>query len=219
MSRMGSGSQEGFSMMHTEEAEVYNQVALGPNAPVYAYYAERILETTGISKGVCLDVGCGGGYLGWALSAISSLEFIFLDASPIMLRHAEQNIVAQGISHRASTLWGRVQEIPLPEHSANLVISRGSVPFWEDLPKAFKEIYRVLRPGGQAYIGGGLGPPEIRERVEKATRAMRVDWRQATHPPHRRNHEEYQDALVLADIPHGVVERSDVGTWIRFTRE
>jgi ubiquinone/menaquinone biosynthesis C-methylase UbiE len=42
----------------------YDEAARGMNAPMYAYYAQKIKEKTGITKGVCLDVGSGGGYLG-----------------------------------------------------------------------------------------------------------------------------------------------------------
>ena len=62
---------------------------------------------------------------------------------------------------------GSVQDIPLEQDTIDLAISRGSVPFWEDLPTAFAEIHRVLAPGGQAYIGGGLGDPKTRALVEK----------------------------------------------------
>ncbi|MBC7343666.1 MAG: methyltransferase domain-containing protein, partial [Clostridia bacterium] len=35
--------------------------------------------------------------------------------------------------------------------------------FWENLEKAFKEIHRVLAPGGIAYIGGGFGTSELKK--------------------------------------------------------
>jgi len=205
--------------MDAREAGVYNQVALGPNAPMYAYYAERILSATGISEGVCLDVGCGGGYLGLALAGISALDFIFVDQSVSMLRHAEQNILDQDLGHRAVTLHARVQSLPLPEASVDLVISRGSVPFWTDLPLAFREIHRVLRPGGKAYVGGGLGPKELRERAAAAIQGVAPDWFGKPHPHSRRDSRAYEDALEAAGVSDFMVTRGEVGTWIEFTRE
>lgn len=205
--------------MNAKEAEAYNRVALGPNAPMYAYYAERILNSTGISEGVCLDVGCGGGYLGLALASISSLDFIFLDPSISMIRHAEQNIVEQKVAHRARTLQARVQEIPLPDRSVNLVISRGSVPFWADLPTAFGEIHRVLLSGGKAYVGGGLGPKELRAHTEKAIQGVNPDWFKKPRVIPQRDTREYEGALEAAGIRNYSVARGEVGTWIEFTRE
>jgi len=41
----------------------------------------------------------------------------------------------------------------------------GSYHSWEDLPSAFLEVNRVLRPGGMTYIGGGYGSARIRDEV------------------------------------------------------
>ena len=49
----------------------------------------------------------------------------------------------------------------------DLVVSRGSIWFWDNPGKALKEIYRILKPGGKAYIGGGKGSPENREGSRK----------------------------------------------------
>jgi len=47
--------------------------------------------------------------------------------------------------------------MPLPSESVDLVFSRGSIFFWDDPAQGLQEVYRVLRPGGEAMIGGGRG--------------------------------------------------------------
>ncbi len=202
--------------MNVTDVQTYNRVALGINAPVYAYYARRILEKTGIAAGRCLDVGCGGGYLGLALARITALDFLFLDKSPEMLRRAAENIESQRLRDRASTLLAEVQAIPLADSYADLVVSRGSVPFWDELPTAFREIRRVLKPGGRAYIGGGLGPPELRDALREQVRRQHPEWhgRDCTIP--RRDNSEYREALQAAGIELFTVTRSDEGMWIEF---
>ncbi|NLV17082.1 MAG: SAM-dependent methyltransferase, partial [Syntrophomonadaceae bacterium] len=64
----------------------FDQVAREIFAPVYPVLAEQIIEQSGISKGCCLDLGCGGGYLGLALARISELETILFDESQDMLK-------------------------------------------------------------------------------------------------------------------------------------
>jgi len=202
--------------MNRSDMTTYNDVALTVNAPIYAYYAERILEKTGIREGVCLDVGCGGGYLGLALANITGLEFLFLDYSAEMLQHAAENIRTCNLEGRARIIRAAVQEIPLEDDTVDLVISRGSLPFWGELGAAFGEIRRVLKKDGHAYIGGGLGPAEMRERLQQELRAYNPDWFEQHRKPPVKINGQYRDGLVSAGIRSFTITRSDVGTWVEF---
>ena len=205
--------------MHPSDIQTYNEVALGVNAPIYAYYADRIVDRTGVASGCCLDIGCGGGYLGLALAGITDLDLVFLDQSPAMLACAEENIVRFGCRTRARTLLGRVQAIPLGEGSVDLAISRGSLPFWDDLAAAFGEIRRVLRPGGHAYVGGGLGDPATRAELERQRNRLHPEWGAKNRRPPQRADREYIDALQSAGIDLFRIDRGDDGLWITFRRE
>ncbi|MDD2465889.1 MAG: class I SAM-dependent methyltransferase [Desulfobulbus sp.] len=205
--------------MQPKDVLLYNEVALGVNAPIYTYYATRIVTRTGIVNGRCLDVGCGGGYLGLALARITSLDFVFFDQSPEMLACAEENITRFDCATRARTLHGRVQAIPLEDDSIDLVISRGSVPFWDDLPTAFAELHRVLRPGGQAYVGGGLGDPKDLDKIEKQRLLAHPHWKNKGHRPPHHDNQHYTDGLTQAGILSFAVNRSDEGLWISFSKE
>lgn len=200
--------------MKPADASTYNSIALGINAPVYTYYAGRILKKTGIESGICLDVGCGGGYLGLALARITRLNFVFLDKSQEMLGYAEENIASGCLKARASTLLGEVQAIPLPDESVDLVISRGSVPFWDDLTTAFREINRVLKAEGRAYVGGGLGDPETRDAVRKRLENEYTEWQGGRPKPLRHDVRHYSNAIKSAGIESFTVTRGDEGTWI-----
>lgn len=204
--------------MNGPDVHTYNQIALEINAPIYAYYAGRIIEKTGIKEGTCLDVGCGGGYLGLALARITQLDFIFLDQSAEMLCRAAENIAADDLAARGRTLRGQVQAIALRDASIDLVISRGSVPFWEDLATAFREIHRVLKTGGCAYVGGGLGDPKTRTVIEERLRREYPSWRQGKHKPPRYDNRHYSDALQDAGIHPFSVNRNDEGLWITFRK-
>jgi hypothetical protein len=59
----------------------------------------------------------------------------------------------------------------------DLIVSRGSIFFWKDLPMAFKEIHCVLAPDGWAYVGGGFGSQKIKESIirEMSTRNQGSD--------------------------------------------
>ncbi len=202
--------------MNEADIPTYNRVALGVNAPVYAYYAGRIFQKTGITTGKCLDAGCGGGYLGLALSEITDLEFIFLDKSLEMLRCADENIRLRGLGGRGCTILAQVQQMPLEDASVDLVVSRGSLPFWDDLQAAFREIRRILKTNGCAYVGGGLGPLEMRDNLREQVRRHHPEWHNRERTIPRRETREYQEALQAAGIEVFTITRSDEGTWIEF---
>ncbi len=191
----------------------FDKIAREVFAPAYVSIAEQIKEKTGVTQGICLDVGSGGGYLDIALAGITDMVFFLLDQSHEMLGIAKRNIVGSHLEKRLFTLHADVHSIPLDKESVDLVISRGSVFFWENKTRAFGEIYRVLRPGGRAYIGGGLGRPEVREQIR--TKMMQIDknwsWRKNGNGD---NQESYREALQKACITNGSVTKNEVGTWI-----
>jgi ubiquinone/menaquinone biosynthesis C-methylase UbiE len=150
----------------------FDGIARGVNAPIYDYYAGLFKDKSGITEGVCVDVGAGGGYLGLSIAAITDLEIIFLDIDSGSLETAKKHIIEDGLEKRAKILLADVHDIPLPDNSVDLVVSRGSLWFWDDPGKAVKEIYRILAPGGKAYIGGGKGSPETQHEIEKRKEKM-----------------------------------------------
>lgn len=215
------GGQEGISKKM--RVARYDETARGLNAPIYAYYAQQIKEKTTITKGLCVDAGSGGGYLGLELAKISDLDFIFLDISPQALEKAKHHIAEDGLQQRARTLLADVHNIPLEDGSVDLVISRGSLPFWKDPVKAFKEIERILAPGGQAYVGGGRGTPEIREQIAAHRAALgqaRPDSKLGKNgvpsgAPSRMMDRDFNEIMKQTGIARFSVNKGDDGLWIR----
>lgn len=211
--KAGEGNDAAKQMNVTK----YDEAARGISAPMYAYYAQKIKEKTGITRGVCLDVGSGGGYLGLALAKITDLDFIFLDISGNALEKAKAHIIEDGLQKRAKTLLADVHTIPLADGSVNLVISRGSIPFWKDPATALKEIYRVLAPGGKAYVGGGRGTPEIQAQIESKRKAlgMGLMGKGPKNVPPR----DYDEILKNTGITKYSLNRGDDGMWIQIWKQ
>lgn len=205
--------------MNPPKAADYVHVVQGISAHIYSYYAEKILASTTIRNGTCLDAGCGGGFLGMALAAMTDLRLVFMDQSPTMLRMVHRNIEARCLAHRSETLLAPVQAIPMADGSVDLVISRGSVPFWEDLPTTFREFRRILRPGGQGFIWGGVHTREIQKGVTNRLKQWMPDWGQHQRRLPQRNPEAIAAALWEAGFRHFEVAHDDVGTWVQFSNE
>jgi len=201
----------------------YDETARGINASMYDYYAQKIKEKTGITKGVCLDVGSGGGYLGLSLARITDLDFIFLDISADVLEKAKLHIAEDGLQNRVKTLLADVHSIPLADGSMNLVISRGSIPFWKDPALGLKEIYRVLAPGGKAYVGGGRGTPELQAQIAEKRKALGMEsperWKsdkeRADRGPGKIPQRDYDEILKNTGITNYSVSKGDDGMWIQ----
>lgn len=200
------------------DAKEFDRIARDVFAPAYSHIAAQIKERTGIQQGSCLDVGCGGGYLGLALARITDLHVYLLDKSPEMLAIARENIINHGLGGRAEVMSGDVRQLPFPDASIDLVISRGSIFFWDDLVTAFREIYRVLAPGGMTYIGGGFGSRELKEKIWQEMSRRDSQWPQNVQQRWEKTR-EFPEKLRLAKIEHWYILQEEAGLWIQIRKE
>jgi ubiquinone/menaquinone biosynthesis C-methylase UbiE len=143
-----------------------NDVAKTIFAPIYPVIAQNALSVTGISRGICLDLGSGPGMLAMAMArAAPEMKVISFDFSGAARAIAQENIDEACLGQRVTISRGDVHDMPFEDGCTDLIVSRGSLFFWEDLKGAFSEILRVLAPGGATYIGGGFGNSALGEQV------------------------------------------------------
>jgi ubiquinone/menaquinone biosynthesis C-methylase UbiE len=196
----------------------FDWIARNILAPVYPVIAGQIREKAGISEGVCLDLGSGGGYLSIALAGITDMEFILLDPSAEMTAIAERNVRESGLTGRARVMTADVHRIPLDDETVDLVVSRGSFFFWEDRVRAFKEVRRVLKAGGRARIGGGMGSSELMREINKKMETVSAQWKQERKGGESRE-AVYREALRDAGFEEFTVCRDDDGFWMDMVKK
>lgn len=190
-------------------------IAKGPFAPIYPVIARQAVEICGIMEGRCIDIGCGPGHLAMALSTVSGLEIDALDPSPDMLEIAQRNIREAGLADRVHQVSGDVHDLPYDDDSIDLIVSRGSLFFWDDRVRAFSEIWRVLRPGGKTFIGGGFGTAALKAAITAKMREIDPEWEEkAAGRLAQANLDAICHDLESAGITACDIRRDDAGFWI-----
>mgnify|MGYP006280625527 CR=1 FL=1 len=104
-----------------------------------------------------VDLGCGAGmecYLA-ARQVGADGRVIGVDMLPQMLERAEG--AADGVAERLGYAnvefhRGLLEDLPLPDESADVVISNCVINLSPHKRRAFSEIYRILKPGGRLVI-------------------------------------------------------------------
>jgi len=154
----------------------FEKIVKGAFAPIYPVIAKQIVDKCKITKGNCIDVGCGSGPLSIMLAKITDLDIYALDISTKAIGLLKDKIETEDLSKRIKPMLNDAESMPFDDGFADLIVSRGSMFFWNDQAKAFKEIYRVLKPNGMAYIGCGFGTVELFEEVKKKMEEIDPQW-------------------------------------------
>jgi len=151
-----------------------------------------------------LDLGSGGGVDVFRASKLvgKSGKVIGLDATPEMIFRARETAKKHGYGNVEFRL-GEIEHMPVENNSVDLVISNCVLNLVPDKESAFKEIYRVLKPGGKisvtdmvatqkagkpinpeewaACISGAITANEYQSILEK-TGFMEIQASDETHP-------------------------------------
>lgn len=140
----------------------------GPSAPQglraeqelpsrYPYVVEDVLKYCAPEQGFWVDLGAGRGQLTIPLIEKTGNPVLMIDPNVEAMQEALTLAREKGLQAKLGAVVGVAEQLPLPDGSVDLLTSRGSIFFWTDPAKGLKEVYRVLRPGGHAMIGGGAG--------------------------------------------------------------
>jgi ubiquinone/menaquinone biosynthesis C-methylase UbiE len=103
--------------------------------------------------GESLEIGAGTGYFSLNLLQTGVVrEATCTDISPGMLAALEHNASSIGLA--VTTAACDATELPFADESFDLVLGHAVLHHLPDLPRAFAEFARVLRPGGTLFFAG-----------------------------------------------------------------
>ena len=111
-----------------------------------------------------VDAGSGAGFDSFIAAAKTgpSGAVIGIDMTAEMLAKSRTSAAAMGLSN-VEFCEGLLEDMPIEEGWADVVISNGVFNLCADKQQAFSEVFRILRPGGRlqfADIANGAPVPE-----------------------------------------------------------
>ena len=115
-----------------------------------------------------VDIGSGGGIDSLVAAGMvgSEGEVVGIDMTPAMLEKA-RGAAAESDVRNVEFREAYMEEIPVPDGWADVVISNGVLNLTPDKQKTLGEMFRVLRPGGRLQIGDILVSREVSEEAKR----------------------------------------------------
>ena len=112
-----------------------------------------------------IDLGSGAGLdaiiSSWSAGASGTV--IGIDLNPSMCLKAQAHAAASGT--RMECREGRMEEIPLPDGTADVVISNGVINLSFRKRKVIEEVFRVLKPGGRISIADIVSAKQLSQNI------------------------------------------------------
>jgi len=142
---------------------------------------------------VCVDLGSGRGIDVLKISEIvgENGHVYGIDISEGMIRAATRNAEKIGAKN-VSFIFSELENIPLPESTAHLVISNCVINHASDKQKVWNEVYRILKKGGRIAISDIYSIEKVPEKFATDPIAVAECWAGAV------TKDEYLKNLITA---------------------
>lgn len=164
----GDGDEErkenyaALSSRYYDLATVFYEIGWGRSfhfAPLYRElgrkgslrrYEQRFAEATGLADGLmALDLGCGVGGPLIHLAESTGTGIIGINNNRFRVRRGTRYLERAGLADRCRLVVADFMDLPFEDNSIDAVYSIDAIPHAPDKEALFRELFRVLRPGGR----------------------------------------------------------------------
>jgi arsenite methyltransferase len=112
---------------------------------------DKVLDRAGLAQGErLLDVGCGEGMIGFGALERGAGHVVFSDISDDLLDFCRRAAEELGLTERCSFVKAGAADLAgVEDESMDVVTTRSVLIYVPEKAQAFREFFRVLRPGGR----------------------------------------------------------------------
>ena len=112
-------------------------------------YEKTLVDKLQLSNGNVLDLGCGSGRISDHISELTDCEVYGINISPTHIETGKRYAKKKHNNKVHYSVASFNDPLTFREDYFNAAYDLGSIIYSYDLLKTFKEIYRVLKPGGR----------------------------------------------------------------------
>lgn len=119
-----------------------------------------------------LDLGSGAGFDAFLAAAKvgEKGKVIGVDMTPEMVEKAREN-ARKGNYSNVEFKLGEIEKLPVEDNSIDVVVSNCVINLSPDKAQAFKEAFRVLKPGGRIMISDLVLIKKLPRKIENSVEA------------------------------------------------
>lgn len=143
---------------------------------IYPYLAARVMVYYSRGHGEVLELGPFSGGISIELArAYPGLNITIAAQDPGVVDDLQKEMEEAGLNRKVEVKWSGLDSLGFVDGRFDLVIFRGAYFFLDEGGRMLREIYRVLKQGGLAVVGGGYGkdtPQALIDEIAEKSRDL-----------------------------------------------